>query len=135
MKEKVHDPQNKKIFVFGSNLAGIHGAGAALYAKKYLGATQFTGEGPMPILLEVGKTTVQEPKCYALPTKNENIETLPLVEIKKHVDRFLAFAMSNPQLEFFVSRIGCGFAGYTNDDISPLFKDAPANCELPDGWK
>jgi hypothetical protein len=127
MKEKVHDPQNKKIFVFGSNLAGIHGAGAALYAAKYLGAVRFVGEGPMqdPI----------KPRCYAIPTKDENIETLSLTEIKKYVNNFLEFAKRNPQLEFFVSRIGCGFAGYTDDDMSPLFKGAPSNCELSDGWE
>jgi hypothetical protein len=71
---------------------------------------------------------------YAIPTKDERIRTLPLDEVKKGVDRFLAFARNRPDLTFFVTRIGCGLAGYRDEQIGPMFAGAPANCELPDGW-
>jgi hypothetical protein len=110
------------IFVFGSNLAGIHGAGAALYARKHHGAILGQGIG-------------LQGDSYAIPTKDKKIKTLPLEQIKPHVDEFILFAKSHPELTFQVTRIGCGLAGYTDKDISPMFKDAPANCNLPDGWR
>jgi len=110
-----------RIFVFGSNRAGIHGAGAALTARKHYGALQTVGEG-------------LQGSSYALPTKDEHIETLPLEVIGEHVRRFLVFATSRRDLIFFVTRIGCGLAGYTDADIGPLFRGAPSNCELPEGW-
>ena len=125
--EKRYERGSGKVFVFGSNRAGIHGAGAALYARKYLGALQRVGEGPMPLR--------DAPSCYALPTKDERIKTLPLSEIRKHVDKFLAFAASRPDLEFFVTRVGCGLAGHFDGDILVMFAGAPSNCELPDGWR
>jgi len=125
--EKRHDPTSGKVFVFGSNRAGIHGAGAALYARKLLDATPRVGEGPMP--------DKDNPLCYAIPTKDESINTLSLEEIKKHVDKFIDYAFSRPDLRFFVTRIGCGLAGYMDRDIAPLFIRAPTNCELPNGWE
>ena len=110
------------IFVFGSNLAGIHGAGAALYARKHHGAILGQGIG-------------LQGDSYAIPTKDKKIKTLPLEQIKPYVDEFILFAKSHPELTFQVTRIGCGLAGYTDKDISPMFKDAPANCNLPDGWR
>jgi len=112
----------RKIFVFGSNLAGIHGGGAAHHALCMHGAV--LGEG-------VGL----HGDSYALPTKDRNIETLPMEEIKKHVDEFKKFAVENPDDEFQVTRIGCGLAGLTDDDIAPLFDGAPENCTLPGGWR
>ena len=111
-----------KIFVFGSNRAGIHGAGAALHARKFKGALQGKGEG-------------MQGHSYGIPTKDAKIRTLPLSEIKKHVETFLAFAKAHPKMAFEVTRIGCGLAGYTDTDIAPMFADAPPNCVLPDGWR
>lgn len=111
----------KPILVFGSNLAGIHGAGAALHAKKYLGAKQGRGFGLMG-------------ECYALPTKDKNLRPLSIHRIKQNVDIFLGFAKENPNLTFRVSRVACGYAGFADSDIAPLFDKAPANCQLPGLW-
>ena len=126
MSEKQYVLGSGKVFVFGSNRAGIHGKGAALYARKHLGALQGIGEGPMPV--------VHRPSCYALPTKDGFIKTLPLSAIEEHVKTFLRYAGCHDYLEFFVTRVGCGLAGYKDEDIAPFFKDAPPNCELPEGW-
>lgn len=112
----------RKIFVFGSNLAGRHGAGAAWFARRHHGAIYGAGEG-------------LQGNSYAIPTKNYDVKTLPLEQIEKHVALFVDFARRNPELEFEVTRIGCGLAGYTDDQISPFFKDAPENCFLPEGWR
>lgn len=110
------------IFVFGSNLAGRHGKGAALTAFREHGAVYGQGVG-------------LQGNSYAIPTKDENIVTLPLNKIKKYVDQFIRFAKLNPEKQFQVTRIGCGFAGYDDTDIAPLFVDAPDNCILPVGWR
>lgn len=110
-----------KIFVFGSNLAGRHGAGAALFARQYHGAIYGKGVGI-------------QGNSYALPTKDEHLRSLPLGEIKTYVDQFLSYAEYHSELEFIVTRIGCGLAGYTDDDIRPMFDAAPSNCHLPEDW-
>ena len=110
------------IFVFGSNLAGRHGKGAALHATRYYGAEYGVG---------VGRTG----NSYAIPTKSQTLKTLPLEVITVYVNQFLAYARQNPELSFFVSKIGCGLAGYKETDIAPLFVDAPENCLLPEGWR
>lgn len=117
---------SSQVFVFGSNLSGVHGAGAARYAKQYLEAVDGTGIGPMP--------SIQDPSCYAIPTKDERIQTLPLDRIRQYVWEFIMFAWERTDLRFFVTRIGCGLAGYTDEEIGPMFEDAPPNCELPYGW-
>lgn len=117
------------VFVFGSNRAGIHGAGAALFARRHLGALRGVGEGPMP--------DERNPRCYALPTKDlirKTLRPLPLDQIAAHVLTFRVFALSRPDLTFYVTRVGCGLAGYTDVDIAPLFRGAPVNCDLPEGW-
>lgn len=106
-----------KIFVFGSNLAGIHGAGAALFARNKRGALIGIGVGI-------------QGNSYAIPTKDENIKTLPFVRIKPYIDDFITYAKNNPQKEFYVSAIGCGLAGYSYGQIAPFFKDVPFNVEL-----
>lgn len=110
------------IFVFGSNLAGRHGKGAALYARQHHGAKYGVGIG-------------MQGNSYAIPTKDANIQTLPLEVIELYVAAFLTFARFNPQLEFQVTKIGCGLAGYQEADIAPMFKGAPPNCHLPEGWR
>lgn len=110
------------IFVFGSNLAGRHGKGAALYAKKVHNAEYGVG---------IGRTG----NAYAIPTKDEKIKTLPLSRIEVYVNDFLIYAKTHPELEFQVTKIGCGLAGYNENDISPMFKNAPINCHLPENWR
>lgn len=117
-----HTPDDPRIFVFGSNLLGIHGAGAAAYAHKQLGYPWHRAAGL------VGKS-------YALPTCSEPGVPLTLDEIKMYVEIFLWVAKKHPELTFYVSAIACGYAGYTEAEIAPLFADAPANCDLPDGWR
>jgi len=110
------------VFVFGSNLAGRHGKGAALHARKHHGAQYGVGFGVTG-------------NAFAIPTKDRHLRTLALDEIKRYVDIFVGYAGLHPELEFNVTRIGCGLAGYTDTDIAPMFKDAPSNCHLPSGWK
>ena len=105
------------IIVFGSNLAGIHGAGAARQAHQQFGAEWGVGEGPTG-------------RCYALPTKDEKIHTLPLDKIQGHVLWFIGYAAEHPELEFLVTPIGCGLAGYSPKQIGPMFGLAPENCIL-----
>jgi len=103
--------------VFGSNQAGIHGAGAAKLALKW-GAKMGRGDGMY------GQT-------YAIPTKDENIETLPLNIIGNYVLDFLRKTRKVPYMNFLVTQIGCGLAGYNPKDIAPLFVD-PIYKTLPD---
>lgn len=109
------------IFVFGSNLSGIHGAGAARTARDKHGAIWGVGEGLMG-------------ESYALPTKGYGITFIPLQVVKQHVQLFLTFAAGRPDLEFKVTRVGCFLAGFTDKEIAPLFKDAPANCFFDLKW-
>ena len=110
------------IFVFGSNLAGRHGKGAALTARLYHGAIYGQGNG-------------KQGNSYAIPTKDVYLRTLPLETINFYVDIFITYAKEHPELSFFITRIGCGLAGYTDTDIAPMFKNAPSNCELPLLWR
>lgn len=110
------------VFVFGSNLAGRHGAGAALCALQEHGAAYGVGVG-------------RQGNSYAIPTKDEELRTLPLVKIAPHVGRFLRYAYARPEERFQVTRVGCGLAGYTDADIAPMFATAPPNCDLPEGWR
>lgn len=116
-------PQHGQIFVFGANLSGIHGAGAAKAAHQHYGAQWGVAEG----------LTGQS---YALPTVKAQITgPLSLEGIGIHVERFLHFAATNPESQFFVTRVGCVLAGHSDKDIAPMFADAPLNCSLPDTWK
>lgn len=114
--------EENEIFVFGSNLAGIHGAGAAKLALQKFGAILHQGVG-------------LQGKSYAIPTKDKKIQTLPLDQIKGHIYEFIAFAKANSHLTFLVSAIGCGLAGYKEEQIAPLFKQVKeqqiANILLP----
>ena len=110
------------IFVFGSNLAGFHGKDTVLHAKKYYGAEQYIG---------VERTG----NAYAIPTKDAQLKTLPLTNIRHHVNDFIWYAIKNPDLQCKVTRIGCSLAGYCDHNIAPMFRSAPENCLLPNGWK
>lgn len=95
-----------EIFVFGSNLAGRHLGGAARAARQHFGAKTGVGEGI-------------QGQCYAIPTMQGGVET-----VKPYVDRFLDFAAEWDQNTFLVTRIGCGIAGFTPEEIAPLFDRA-----------
>lgn len=110
------------IFVFGSNLAGIHGAGSAAAAYRDHGAEWGVGRGPTG-------------RAYAIPTKDASLEPLTLHEIHQNVMRFIIYAERHPELRFHVVKVGCGFAGYMEDEIRPFFEKAPENCQLPEGWR
>ena len=114
--------KSQTIFVFGSNLVGRHGKGAAKDAVKLHGAVYGQGIG-------------RQGNAYAIPTKDRDLYTLPLQVIRDFVDIFISYARKNQELTFNVTRIGCGLAGYKERDISPMFKDAPENCILPEGWR
>lgn len=124
-------PVQTAVFVFGSNLAGVHGAGAALHAALWCGARRGQGEGPMGAQTVGGAVA---PACYALPTKASPHQTLSLELVADHVDRFLDYARQTPKLLYQVTRVGCGRAGFSDDQIAPLFDGAPANVLLPGMW-
>lgn len=109
------------IFVFGSNLAGRHGAGAALFARRNHGAIYGQGIG-------------MQGNSYAIPTKDHHLRTLSIAVIKQYVDQFIQFARDHQHLKFQLTRIGCGLAGYSDAQIAPLFVDCPANIVKPIGW-
>lgn len=95
-----------EVFVFGSNLAGHHGGGAARIALQKFGAVMGQGIG-------------LQGQSYAIPTMQGGVGT-----IKPYVDEFIAFAKAHPELKFYVTRIGCGIAGFKDEEIAPLFHDA-----------
>lgn len=95
-----------EVFVFGSNLAGMHGGGAAYTAFKHFGAVMGCGVG-------------FRGQSYAIPTMQGGVET-----IKPYVNEFIAFAKAHPELFFYVTRIGCGIAGFKDKEIAPLFSSA-----------
>ena len=115
-------PKEGEVFVFGSNLRGYHGAGAAEEAYRNYGAYMGIAEG-------------MSGQSYAIPTKDEHLKTLPMSEIKIHVKRFIDYAHAHPDVQFFVTRIGCGYAGLSNLKMAALFADAPDNCSFATGWK
>lgn len=106
------------IFVFGSNLAGRHGKGAALYARQHHGAIYGQGIG-------------RQGNSYGIPTKDDGLRTLSLRDIRGYVNAFVSYACRHPDLQFQLTPIGCGLAGYKPADISPLFAHAPANVIRP----
>jgi hypothetical protein len=119
-KERITSLKPNEIFVFGSNLAGIHGSGAARTAHAKFGAQYGVGVGM------TGQT-------YALPTKDRQINSLPINRIKKYVNDLRSFIVSNPQYHFIITKVGCGLAGFTPKQIAPLFKDFTnlSNISLP----
>lgn len=110
------------IFVFGSNLAGRHGKGAALYAKRNHGAIYGQAYGLQGL-------------SFAIPTKDLSLRPLPLDQIEYFVNLFLRFAKENQQYNFNLTRIGCGLAGYKDSQIAPMFHTAPNNVNQPPEWK
>lgn len=111
-----------KIFTFGSNLAGRHGAGAALRARSAYGAKYGQGVG-------------LQGNSFAIPTKDRSLKTLPISKVARYVDDFKEFAELNQDKEFYVTRIGCGLAGFSDEQIAPLFVNSPQNCVFPKVWE
>ena len=116
--EYITSLQPNEIFVFGSNLAGMHGGGAARTARLYFGAVMGNGDG-------------SQGQSYAIPTMQGGVET-----IRPYVDKFIDYAKAHPEQTFLVTPIGCGIAGFTPDEIAPLFKDAVGveNIHLPQSF-
>src|SRR5262245_39510452 len=108
----------RTIFVFGSNLAGIHGKGAALHALNHHGAIYGRGIG-------------RQGSSYAIPTKDTKLKPLPLPVIQFYVNRFIRYAESKSKLRFKLTAIGTGLAGYKPSQIAPMFKAAPENVTIP----
>lgn len=113
------------IFVFGSNLSGIHGAGAARYAHTFKQAKWGVGEGPTG-------------RCYALPTKGLSITFMDLEQVEVHANTFMRFADRNPDKDFQLTQVGCGLGGFTKEQIAPLFIHAAragSNVYFDTAWK
>lgn len=104
--ERIMTLKPNEIFVFGSNLDGFHGGGAARIAMERFGAVWGQGVG-------------LQGQCYAIPTMQGGVET-----IKPYVDEFIAFAGQHPEYKFLVTRIGCGIAGFADEEMAPLFQEA-----------
>lgn len=111
---------DNQIFVFGSNEAGIHGAGAAKMARERFGAVLGVGSG-------------RQGQSYGIPTKDRELKPLPVPVISGYVDVFTDYARSNEGLVFLVTEVGCGYAGNTPEDMAPLFVRSAAlpNVKLP----
>lgn len=122
VKEEFKPIPNGAIYVFGSNESGIHGSGTARTAREEYGAVMGNGWG-------------LQGKCFAIPTKDWDINTLDLDDIYAYVQRFIAFANSRPKMTFYVTKIGCGLAGLKEEDIKPMFDNSPENVILPYGWE
>lgn len=118
------------IFVFGSNEGGIHGGGAAKAAVLKYGA-------------KFGQAVGLQGNSYAIPTKGVAWEfgrrvvgdPLRIEKIGAYVNQFVDFATEHPELQFQVTQIGCGLAGFTAEQIAPLFEEAPENCLFDEAWK
>ena len=116
--ERITSLRADEVFVFGSNLAGMHGGGAARIAYERFGAVWGCGVG-------------LQGQSYAIPTMQGRVET-----IKPYVDQFIDYAISRPDLFFYVTRIGCGIAGFVDAEIAPLFAAARgvSNICLPESF-
>lgn len=115
-------PARSEIFVFGSDLEGRHTKGAALHARNNFGAVMGQPEGLMG-------------RCYALPTVSHNLKKMDLQDIQEWVRRFIVYAETHPNMRFFMTRVGCELAGYSNERIAPMFVGAPENINFPIDWK
>ena len=101
----IRELKENEIFVFGSNLEGMHGGGAARLAYEKFGAIWGQGIG-------------LQGQSYGIPTMHGGVDV-----IKPYVDEFIGFSKSHPELTFLVTRIGCGIAGFRDEEIAPLFKE------------
>lgn len=109
---------DNEVFVFGSNLGGFHGGGAARVALECFGAVWGQGVG-------------LQGQSYAIPTMHGGVEV-----IKPYVDEFINFAREHRDKKFLVTPIGCGIAGFTVEEMAPLLADAidDENIILPESF-
>jgi len=114
--------RRRTVFVFGSNELGIHGAGAALTARRQYGARLGVGEGPTG-------------DAYAIPTKRTPYARRFLAEVRASIQRFLDYAEQHPECDFLVVRVGCGLAGFRDREMAACFAGAPANCRFDPLWQ
>ena len=119
--ENITELKENEVFVFGSNMNGNHAGGAARFAVKNFGAIN-------------GQTEGLQGQSYAIPTLDEKMEKLSLGRISLSIDKLFQFANENANLVFFVTKIGCGIAGFTEDELKQVFYSKefiPFNVVLP----
>ena len=105
----------REVFVFGSNGFGAHNGGAAATAVAKFGAVMGQAEG-------------LQGQSYAINTMDG------MDVMAEQIARFIEFAKEHPDLKFLVTEIGCGIAGYTPEEVVPLFKEVPDNVVLPESF-
>ena len=117
--DRIEELSSDEVFVFGSNLDGFHGGGAAALAFRKFGA-------------KWGKGTGHYGQTYGIPTMHGGVN-----EIRPYVDEFIIYAKRHPELTFLVTKIGCGIAGFTCEEIAPLFSETVnmTNVYLPEEFR
>lgn len=128
-KDGTLPPDDSWVFVFGSNEGGYHGAGSAKVANEVYKRPIGSGFG---FLQNSGGMT------FAIPTKDMEIKTLPIVDIEHNIAQFGSFVQRNPNMKFFITRVGCGLAGFSDERIAPVFAsfiDGLKNISIPDKWE
>ena len=116
-----HEWKPGQVFVFGSNIQGVHGAGAAKFAREHCGAELGRGHGHVKW-------------SYALVTCAEPGVAVPLEVVRLYARQFNQYAAGQPDLTFFLTRVGCGIAGFTDAQINPLFQPRLSNVIYPPEW-
>ncbi len=124
--ENITELSDDEVFVFGSNLLGIHGLGAAKTARELFGAELGVGEG-------------MTGRCYAFPTLGSpygsgNEYKFSVRKLEQARDRFYTTVNEHPELVFLLTKVGCGLAGYLEEDMISLFSGSPQNVVKPAGW-
>jgi hypothetical protein len=117
----ITDLQPHERFVFGSNLGGHHYGGAAAQAYSDFGAQWGVAEGITG-------------SSYAFPTLDAELKQMPMHRLKVARDKLYGTAIAHPELTFLLTKVGCGIAGYSEDEMRELFSDAPTNVRKPEGW-
>lgn len=117
----IEELKENEIFIFGSNLNGNHAGGSARLAQDKFGAVSGTGEGLTG-------------KCYAFPTLDRKMQKQSMVELRRSAKRLFEVAEKRSDKVFLLTKVGCGIAGFSEEEIKPLFKDAPKNIIKPIGW-
>ncbi|OTG94924.1 hypothetical protein [Acinetobacter sp. ANC 3832] len=110
------------VFVFGSNMAGTHQGGAAKTALLHFGAMKGAGRG-------------WSGQSFAIPTMNEHLQQMPLSQIQHYVDDFKIYTKNHPKTKYFITSVGCGVAGYTVEEIAPMFKGISHNVIFPSSFR
>lgn len=119
-------PKDNEYFVFGSNTSGVHGIGGAKVARFLFNAKMGESEGITG-------------HSYAIPTRKylhnaKNFVTLEIEIVRKNIKTFCEFTKEKPDWKWWVTRVGCGYAGFNNSQIAPCFKEA-INCSFPIDWQ